>query len=498
MKIENEEEIPWDPPVEVRVSENIFTSEDPPVEVLRAEKKEITSFEVEAYQEIDEKEAEIIRPFFHATDGGNAERLRYDYGHVLRYCHKWQSWLIWNGRYWEKDENGIIYKYADTTIARMYEDAIKIKDTAGKKAALKFAMNTDSTYRINGMITLTQHRDGIPVGPEELDKPKHLINTENVTIDLRTGSTRPFLQEDFLTKMLPVKYEHTARCPRWIKFLNEIMENDNGRIDFLQRAIGYSLTGFTKEQCLFICYGKGKNGKSTFLRILSALLGEYGQSLPIESICVKKWEGIPNDIARLKGARLAVSAEGGEGKRLDEGRIKKMTGKDDLLTGRFMRAEYFDFYPEFKIWLATNHKPRIKGTDDAIWRRIKLIPFNAVFEGTTRDEDMSEKLLEELEGILIWAIDGCVLWFEDGLQECDEIDRATKRYRDEEDTLERFVSDCSIKDGGEIGAKEFRAEYKLWCETENEYSFKGKDFKDKLEEHGVFYKRLKTSGIYFM
>jgi putative DNA primase/helicase len=261
--------------------------------------------------------------------------------------------------------------------------------------------------------------------------------------------------------------------------------NDNAElISFLQRAVGYSLTGSTREQCLFMLYGCGANGKTTFLEAISDVLAGYAQRTPTDTLLAKDTSGISNDIARLKGARFVVASEVEEGKRMAESLVKQMTGGEKM-TARFMRAEYFEFMPHFKLWVGTNHKPVIRGTDQAIWRRIKLIPFNVTIPPEERDKNLLNKLRREMPGILNWAVMGCMDWQKNGLGEPEEVIKATNDYRSEMDVLTRFVSDCCTT-ATQRGTKssELYKKYAEWSKDNGEFALSQTKFSTRMQEKG--------------
>jgi len=267
-------------------------------------------------------------------------------------------------------------------------------------------------------------------------------------------------------------------------------------ISFLQRAIGYSLTGDTSEQCLFLLFGVGANGKSTLLNIISFLLGDFAQTATFDTFLLKNQErSINNDIARMQGNRFISAIEAEGERRLSEVLIKQLTG-GDTITARFLFAEFFDFKPQFKIWLACNHKPIIKGTDHAIWRRIKLIPFNVTIPEADRDKYLTEKLQAELPGILAWSVQGCLEWQKEGLKTPDEVKQATNEYQGDMDTIGAFLSECCILTP-EVKAKasELYGAYKEWCEAGGEHTLSQRCFGLRLTEKGL--ERIKSSGNYW-
>jgi len=333
------------------------------------------------------------------------------------------------------------------------------------------------------MLTLANSEPGIPVMPSDLDANPWTLNVLNGAINLRTGQLSKPRRQDLITKLAPVIYDPDAQCPLWERFLLEVMGGDQELVSFLQRAIGCTLTGDTSEQVIFILHGKGANGKSTLLETLRAMLGEdYTVQIRAESLMVKQGDTIPNDIARLKGARLVNARETEEGKRLAEALVKEMTG-GDTMTARFMRGEFFDFKPEFKLFLAANHKPTIRGTDLAIWRRIRLIPFDVTFPEDKQDKQLAKKLRRELPGILAWAVRGCQGWqVLGGLGTPAAVKTATEEYRSESDTLAAFLEECTVtEDNTETQAKPMYEAYKAWCEENGE----------RYEKQTMFGRRIK-------
>jgi putative DNA primase/helicase len=279
------------------------------------------------------------------------------------------------------------------------------------------------------MLRLAQ--SSVPILTDDLDRDPWLLNVANGTVDLRSGELRRHRREDLITKLIDVEYHPDAPCKRWLRFLEEIQPKESTR-RYLQRSAGYSATGSARERVVLILHGGGRNGKSVFLQELRTTLGPYAVRMPSETFLAKRQDGaIPNDIAQLRGARMAFGSETGEGRRLAEAKIKEMTG-DESISARFMRGEWFDFRPAFTPWLATNHRPVIKGSDAAIWDRIRLVPFNVRFRLpdepdsglAVADLALAEKLDAERQGILAWIVRGAVDWYRDGLGAPDDV-----RYR---------------------------------------------------------------------
>jgi P4 family phage/plasmid primase-like protien len=421
---------------------------------------------------------------FHPTDLGNAERLVKRHGTELRYCHPWNRWLAWDGRRWAIDDTGEITRRAKETVRQIYRQAADTEDDGARKALVNHARRSEAEARIRAMLSLAESEPGIPVLPAELDRDKWLLTVLNGTLDLRTGELQPHQAGNMITRLAPVEYDPVATCPTWEAFLDRIMGSNANLIAYLQRAVGYSLTADVREQVLFILYGTGQNGKSTFLETLLALLGDYGQQTPTDTLLIKRDNGIPNDVARLKGARLVTAIEAEEGKRLAESLVKQMTGGDRLVA-RFLHREFFEFKPAFKLWLATNHKPQIRGTDRAIWRRIRLIPFSVTIPDADVDLAMPDKLQAELPGILAWAMVGCLAWQSGGLGEPGEVLEATAEYRQESDLIGRFLDEsCVTGPTFKTRAGELYEAYKTWAKANGEGEVSGTAFGLAMTERG--------------
>jgi P4 family phage/plasmid primase-like protien len=429
----------------------------------------------------------------HLTDLGNARRLVKQHGENLRYCHLWGKWLVWDGKRWKKDETGAVLRLAKNTVRSIYAEAAEEPEEAIRRKIADHARKSESALRIKAMITLAESEPGIPVLPGELDRDPWLMNVKNGTIDLRTGELRPHRREDLMTKIAPIEYDPAAKCPTWKAFLDRIMAGNERLIAFLQRAAGYSLTASTREQCFFLLYGTGANGKSVFLTTLLAAMGDYGIQAAPDLLLAKSGESHPTEIADLFGARLVVATETEAGRRLAENLVKQLTG-GDRLKARFMRQDFFEFEATHKIWLATNNKPIVKGTDYAIWRRIKLIPFTVTIPKEEQDKALPAKLRQELPGILSWAVKGCLEWQKRGLDEPAEVTAATSAYRDEQDVLGSFITDCCVVNpNAKVSAKDLYRAYVNWCEDCGEHALAQRNFGTRLSERG-FLRKTGTGG----
>ncbi len=420
----------------------------------------------------------------HLTDVGNGKRLVARHGRDLLYCERWKSWLVWDGQRFARDETGEIERRAKETVRHMYAQAGAVADDEARKEQVKWALRSESGQRLREMIAAARTEEGIAVAPAAFDADPWLLNVANGTIDLRTGTLREARRDDRLTKIAPVVYDPAARCPTWLGFLDRVMDGKAEVISFLQRAVGYSLTGDISEHCLFLLFGTGRNGKSTFVETLSAALGDYAMTTTTDTLLVRREGGIPNDLARLVGARLVSASESEAGRNLAEALVKQLTG-GDTISARFLHAEFFDFKPAFKLWFRTNHKPTIRGTDDGIWTRIRLIPFTQRIPDSEIDRRLPERLLAELPGILAWAVAGCLAWQREGLGMPTEVARATAEYRSEMDVLATFLADCCVV-GAEYRctAKELYAAYTRWAEENGERAVSQKALGLRLAERG--------------
>lgn len=403
------------------------------------------------------------------TDLGNAERLAVAHGENIRYCHNRSAWLTWDGTRWAWDETGAIHRLAKGVVRSIYAEAQQAADETRRKELAKHAIKSEAEARVQAMVNLARHEEGIPVRLDDLDADPWLLNCRNGTVDLRTGELLAHDRAHYITRCCPVAYDPMADCPLWHRFLYRIMAQSDRLITFLQRYIGYSLTGDASEQSVVILHGSGSNGKTTLMETVQALLGDYAITTPTETLMVKRPGGIPNDVARLRGARLIAANEAEEGQRLAESLLKQLTGKDTV-SARFMHGEFFDFQVTGKIWLRTNHKPVIRGTDHAIWRRIRLVPFDVVIPDAEKDARLGDKLKAELPGILAWAVRGCIDWQMDGMGMPDEVKQATEGYRNEMDVVGDFLAEkCVLLETAEVRAGTLYKAYRGWCdETGNQ------------------------------
>lgn len=431
------------------------------------------------------EEPPAVADQLHLTDMGNAERLIARHGADLRYCGPWRRWVVWGGETWNDDADDRVQERAKETVRSIYEEGIAAEDPERAQALWKHAQRSEAAGRVRAMIELARSAPQLTIAPDDLDRDPWLLNCANGTIDLRRGVLLPFTREDLMTKRSPALFDDAARCPTWLAFLEQIFGGDRDVIAFMQRAAGYCLSGSTTERVMFILFGAGRNGKSTFLEVLRHVLGDYSSGTPASTIMSQRNKGIPNDIARLKGARFVSASETSEGAEIDEAFVKVATG-GDTITARFLNAEFFDFRPQFKIWLATNHKPSIKGTDPAVWDRIRLVPFTVRIPDDQLDKGLRDKLIAEADGVLRWLIAGCLEWQRNGgLGEPAVVTEATEEYRLDEDVLKSFIEDCCIEQPLVFcPATDLYRVYQEWAKGHGEEVMSQTLFGKRLRERG--------------
>lgn len=415
------------------------------------------------------------------------------YSQKIRYCISWNKFLIWNGTCWQIDTRGRVEEMCIDFIHKMYRALRSIDDLQLKILFEKHLVRSENYRRIQGMVGLLKMSKDLKVEDFELDKDHLLFNTPTQTINLRTEKIRDPSNKDLITNKSNFVFQKDAKCPTWNLFLQQIFNKDNDLIHFVQKAMGYALSGDVSEQCLFILWGTGANGKSTFLNVLHHLFGDYARSTMIETFMKKNSEQ-SNDLARLKGARLVTTSEIEQGKPLSESLIKTVTGEDEL-TARFLYGEYFSFKPTFKIFMATNHKPKIRGADNGIWRRIKMIPFTVTILPEQRDKKLTEKLIAENSGILNWLIQGYAMWKKEDLEDPDAVRQANEEYRMDMDAVGTFVNDCLELDAAlqwRLHTKILYETYIKWCAKNNERVMSQKWLGLRMSEKG--FKRLSSNG----
>jgi putative DNA primase/helicase len=418
------------------------------------------------------------------TDMGNATRLVQRHGKNLRYIHEFKKWVVFHTVRWLFDEDGAVMRMAKDTARSIFAEAAKAKNPEEQKQLAAWAAASQSLAKASAMIELAKSEPGVPIASCQLDRDPFLLGVQNGVVDLRTGQSRQAQRDDYITKMAHVDYIQGATCPTWEKFLSRIFSEKTALIDYMQRALGYSLTGDTGEQVIFLPHGGGANGKSTLLDTIRTIMGDYATTSSTDLLMTKQAGAATNDVARLRGARLVATIETEDGRRMAEGLVKQLTG-GDMIAARFLFAEFFEFKPQFKIWLAANHKPVIRGDDYAIWRRIHLIPFTVTIPPDQRDKSLTARLIAESAGILQWLIRGCLEWRRIGLTPPSEVLAATAEYKTEMDVFGKWIEECCLiaahatAKGGALYAS-----YKHWIDENGGFPLSSNRFATKLGERG--------------
>ncbi len=397
--------------------------EEPPDPDSTAESLVVTKAEAAPSRGSVEK----LTGFEHA-DQGNAERVSQYAGNTIRYVVEPGKWIFWDGRRWTTDNTGYMFRlFVEVMKATGKQAFDDISDPRKAGAMAKFALRSLDLPRVAAGLEMLKSIKGISVSVNDLDSDPWLLGTPNGMIDLTKGSSITPDRDKLITKSIGVGFDPTATCPAWRKFLHTVTGGDAELESYLQTAVGYTLTGSNREQCLFFLHGKGSNGKGVFSETIKRLFGDYGQTAPEVMFTKDRNQGASNDIARLAGCRLAIAAELEENVSFAESRIKALTG-DDTISARFLFKELFDFRPTHHFWISGNHKPNIRGSDLGIWRRIRLLPFTVTIPDEKKDRRLVEKLGVELPGILNWALEGCIHWQSEGLTTPRCVKDATDQY----------------------------------------------------------------------
>ena len=433
----------------------------------------------------DEPEPDTVglRP----TDYGNAERLVAQHGDELRYVPG-VGWHAWDGVRWRRDDTGEVVRRAKQSARTILTEAEQTDDAQERKILAKWALTSETDPRLRAAISLAESELQVITRADELDAHEWLLTVENGTLDLRDGALQPHAQADLLTKLAPVIYQPDAASDVWDQFLETVTGGDDQLAAFLQRLSGYTLTGSVRDEVLMFVHGPAATGKTTFVETIKAMLGEHAMTADFETFLRRRGDaGIRNDIARLAGARMVLSVEVDDGKALAEGLIKTLTG-GDTVTARHLYSESFSFTPAFKLWLAANDRPRVRATDEAMWRRILQVPFTNIIPESQRDPTLKARLREpqHLAAVLAWAVRGCLDWQRHGLQVPDSVRSYTAEYRRENDALADWLADdCQLAAEHWTAAADLRAAYEQWCtNTGTKPLDAGRPWGTALKAHG--------------
>ncbi len=436
-------------------------------------------------------------------DSGNADRLISLHGHELRYCHAFRKWLLFDGRRWAVDITDQARQLAKRTIVAFMEQAVRARN----EAAETFARQSLDSKRITNMLKMAECE--IRVTPEQLDQDIWALNFLNGTVDLRTGKLKPHDPLDFITKLVHHEYRPAAECPAFHAALSRMMgasphaseaelERSDRLIAYLQKALGYSLTGSTSEKAVFLCHGSGNNGKTTLLSTFLRLLEEYAVLLQIDTLMVRQESNNSQaDLADLRGARYVMTSETEEGQRLAEGKLQRITQGMGKIKATRKYENPITFDETHKIWVDANHLPIVRGTDNAIWNRLHPIPFTVVIPPEEIDPDLPAKLLAESEGILAWGVAGAVRWYSQRLGKPPEVADAVRDYREQMNQVGRFVGECCIVVPTASGkARQLYSAYRKWVEEAGEHSLSETLFGKRLADSGIKKSRSESGMVY--
>jgi P4 family phage/plasmid primase-like protien len=445
------------------------------------------------------------------TDRGNAESFIAFANGNLRYVPEFNSWAIWKDSHWEigKNANTSVKTLAQEYAKSIYDEISSTRTPNENNMLARHARTSNSNFGINNFISLAQSVPGVPVSPDQFDTDINSLNVLNGTIDLRSGKLRPHDRSEHHSKLAPVIYDPNVECPVWERTLSEIFEGNEEIIRYTQRALGYSLTGHTKEHAWFLFLdgtsaSKGRNGKGTIINTFLKIIGTYGETLNPAALTLRNEASeLTPGIAMLPGKRFVNSTETERNQRFGAALFKRLTGGDPVQAAQKYR-EPLTFLPQCKIFLQTNQKPEIVGADEAFWNRVRTTSFNVSFVGR-EDRNLAEKLEQELSGILAWAVRGAIDWYKSGLIQPVEVTEATNAYKDALDSVSRFVNDCceTWKDSEDLKqdersckSGELYKEYMFFCKRNRIDPESTVKFPKKLEDLG-FQRKSKDGYKYF-
>lgn len=427
------------------------------------------------------------------TDAGNSERLAHLYGDRLHFLPEWGKWIVEEGGFWSLDHEDVRVRELAKDVGRdLKYRAAEEEDTDRSKRLFKWGIRSLSSGRISAMVNLARGIGDIPLDYEELDADGWLLGVENGVVDLETGQLRPADPSDLITRRCPVRFDPDAEAPRWERAMREWFPDPELRF-YVKRVAGSALVGAQKDHALIIHFGTGRNGKGAFNRAIQHVLGDYAGVIHLSLLVQQTHSEHDTVLADLFRKRLAVASETERRVKLREASVKNLTG-GDRITARRMREDPWEFDPTHSIWIQTNHLPEIDGRDRGIWSRIRVVKWEAVFEGEDADPDLDAKLRREAPGILRWLVEGCLDWQAEGLDEPEAVVRETLDYRRSEDTLARFKSDVGLAFSPEleIQAGELQDVLTGWANEEG-VSPPRQAVGDWLREHGCEKKQKRVT-----
>lgn len=385
----------------------------------------------------------VVAPFgpesWAQSDLGAAEALIHRFGDRLRFDHKQDRWLVWNAHHWRADATKEVRRIAHEHVRAWHQEALQIQEQRLKESVATFTVRMERRASIENMLYEAHAMLPIADDGRTWDKHSWLLGCPNGVIDLKAGQLRAGKRDDFITMQTGHPFNPETPCPRWEQFVNEIFDGDELLIGFIRRAIGYSLTGEMSEQCFFLCIGSGANGKSTFLSTLSGVFGDYAYNTDSRVFAPPSGaaESQSFDLAELSGRRLVLASETKASSRMNEQALKTFTGGEKINAQR-KYGHPFEYQPTGKIWMGMNHQPKVSDASFGFWRRVKFLPFNRIFTGSTDNRELKHELAREAPGILAWAVRGCLEWQASGLQEPASVTAATEEYQEREDPIREF------------------------------------------------------------
>lgn len=430
-------------------------------------------------------------------DTGNAERMKDLFGENIRFNYTSNTWMYYDGKRWRNDDTGRMKILTDKVVDNMKNEKLFVEDGIDQEDMEKFRYRhwKDSRNHNKKVNMMKECEHLLPVTNETFDNDFNLFNVQNGFVNLKAGKLNDHERTNYFTKISNVEYTDKADCPKWDEFLDDIFLGNQELVRFIQRAVGYSLSGYTSEQVLFVLYGNGRNGKSVFLDILNEVFGNYSTNIQPQAIMASKNNSDASpEIAKLDGARLVTTTEPNEGERFDEGLLKQLTG-GDRVSARKLYENEFEFTPQFKLWMATNHKPYVRGRDEGIWRRFIIIPFDKQIPLHEVDRDLTKKLKRELPAIMRWCVDGFLEWQRIGLSEPKIIKEQRDEYRVEMDSIAMFIEECcDVNPLQKIKASELFNAYDQWAKENHQHIMSSTKFGREMAKR---YERKKYQGNRF-
>ena len=430
-------------------------------------------------------EVPVAADGFRFTEVGNSDRLIARHGERLRYVPTWGRWLAWDGCRWAQDHRDVQVTELAKDVSRGLWELVETMEKGGERDThIRWAQSSESAHVVANTIKLARGVPGVPIDHIELDADPMLLNVINGTIDLSTGILFKHDPERLCTLMAGTWFDPNAAAPRWETFLERVLPDPDLR-NFVQRAVGYSLTGDVGAQIMFLLISEGANGKSTFVDAVTAMLGEYAGTAAKDLLITQKHEAHPTSMADLFRVRFAAAMETEATNTFAEAKVKALTG-GDAIKARRMREDFWTFTPTHKLWLSSNYLPKITGTDTAIWRRIRVVPFNVTIPTDERDPTLPAALRDELPGILAWAVRGCLAWQAEGIEPPQSVIDATAAYRAESDWFSAWCEDSNlVLDSDErILTGELASSYRDWCSTNGEIPINRNAFAKELRARG--------------